>query len=89
MTLNHDLKSYKSDYKKDIKLFKLFKNFLNGESKSKSSFENAVFYFFVFTFSGITLLYLIAPFNILLLKLLLFLKVIFFAGIAIIIFLNK
>ena len=87
--LNHDLKSYEPDYKKDIKFFEFFKNFLNGELKSNSSFENAICYFFILTFSSIFLLYLLAPFNLFFLKLLLVFKVIFFAAIALIIFLMK
>ena len=73
--------------KKDIKLFKFFKNFLNGELKSNSFFENIICYLFILTFSSIILLYLIAPFSIFFLKLLLVFKVVFFAGIALIIFL--
>ena len=87
--LNHDLKFYESDYKKDIKFFEFFKNFLNGELKSNSSFENAICYFFILTFSSIILLYVVSPFNVFFLKLLLVFKVIFFAGIAFIIFLMK
>lgn len=75
--------------KQNLVIFNYLKNIFEGKLNLKSSLANIIYIFFGLFAFAVILLYLIAPFNPFLLRLLLFIKVAFFFTVGLVIFLIK
>lgn len=88
--LENNLKFFKSNYKQDFRIINSLKNLLNVKLTLNLTLKNVIYFFLGLIILSVILLYLLAPFNYFLLKLLLVVKVIIFLGLALVILLiNK